>query len=324
MNLKSKIPVWLKYIIKAIPHFFYDSYRFYKYSGFRSVKKENSLVALIVHDYHVIEKGLTMPETRFGFGKAKMLVLISNCKLYINRFGYNNGQVKHSVQVILEYEKTHAQEGHKLDNDLINAIQSLKDIAHENKVCEQIQITKNEYFSHTSSPFSQFSNSRKSIRNYVETDLKISRIQNAINLARNTPSACNRQTSRVYVYTDKEQIKRILDVQGGNRGFGHLTNKLIVIAADQGVFFGLNERYQTYIDGGMFAMNILYALHHEKIAGCILNCSHSVEKDKRMRQVCPINKSEVYIAMITCGEAPEQFMIAQSYRNPLEEYLKVF
>ncbi|MBT8318065.1 MAG: nitroreductase family protein [Lutibacter sp.] len=324
MNLKSKIPVSLKYFLKAIPTFSYDFYRFYKYSGLNSTKKESSLVALIIHDYHVIEKGLTMPETQLGFGKAKMFILISSCKDYIKRFGYNHEQVKHAVKVILEYKNLHDKLGFKLDEELINELQSLKNIANETSPSVQISITKSDYFSHTSSSFLEFSNSRKSVRNYSEKNLSIDKIINAVALARNTPSACNRQPSKVYVYTNKDKIKEILDVQGGNRGFGHLTNKLIVIAADQSVFFGINERYQTYVDGGMFAMNLLYALHHEKILGCILNCSHTDKKDKQMREVCPINKSEVYIAMIACGEAPEQFKIAQSYRNSLEKYVKVF
>jgi hypothetical protein len=50
-----------------------------------------------------------------------------------------------------------------------------------------------------------------------------------------------------------------LKLQGGIRGFGHLTNKLIVITSDTAVFLMMKD--QAFIDGGMYAMNVLYGLH---------------------------------------------------------------
>ena len=57
------------------------------------------------------------------------------------------------------------------------------------------------------------------------------------------------------MYTNKNQIAKILEVQGGNRGFGHLANRLIIITSEVGVFTGVAERNQVYIDGGMYARN---------------------------------------------------------------------
>ena len=81
-----------------------------------------------------------------------------------------------------------------------------------------------------------------------------------------------------------------------------------------GLFGGIAERYQVYIDGGMYAMNLLYALHYNQIAACILNCSHTPEKDELLRNICGIKDSENFIAMIACGIPPERFKIAISRR----------
>jgi hypothetical protein len=54
-----------------------------------------------------------------------------------------------------------------------------------------------------------------------------------------------------------------------------------VITAELGVFMNLDERNQAYTDGGMYAMNLLLALHHHQIAACPLNCSHSAAKDRK-------------------------------------------
>jgi nitroreductase len=322
--IRSKIiPNWIKYTIKGIPSFWYDFIRFYKHSAYRNTEGKNHLIAKIIHDYHIIEKGLTMPETRMGFGKHKIIDLINECTQFISKYGEDNQQVEHALKVINEYKEFHVKSNYKLDYEVENSIKHLISITNNTKCTMQRVIKKEEYFSRVEDDFSAFSNSRASVRNYSLEELDINHIINSVSLARNTPSACNRQTSKVYIYTNKKDIEAVLQVQGGNRGFGHLTNKLIVITADVSVFFGINERYQAYIDGGMFAMNLLYSLHYNKIAACILNCSNTNKKDLMMRKVCDIKDNEVFIAMISCGKSPDQFKIALSHRNLIDDYVTV-
>lgn len=321
--IKKIVPNWLKYTLKVLPSYWYDFTRFYKFSGFTSLKNENQLRAMIIHDYHVIEKGLTMPETRFGFGVPKLLTLISLCERYINKYGYSNMQIKHAVQVINEYVDFHRKANFSLGKDVEEAINRIGALSNDNSKTTQRTISSKDYFANIESGFSSFSASRSSVRNYADKEIDLNDIIDAVSLARNTPSACNRQTAKAYVFTKKEDIDAILNLQGGNRGFGHLANKLIVVTADLSVFFGANERYQTYVDGGMFAMNLLYALHEKEILACILNCSHNAKKDKAMRRVCPINENEVFIAMISCGMAPDEFKVALSCRNPIDNYITI-
>ena len=52
---------------------------FRRYVQYSSVTNENSsskLISRIIADYHVIEKGLTMNDARFGFGKERLIQLI--------------------------------------------------------------------------------------------------------------------------------------------------------------------------------------------------------------------------------------------------------
>ena len=138
-------------------------------------------------------------------------------------------------------------------------------------------------------------------------------------MAKNAPSACNRQSWRTYVFTNKKLIEEILLTQGGNRGFGHLANKLIVISGNVSVFGGSHERNQVFIDGGIYAMNVLYALHFNEIAACILNCSFDIEYDQKLRKLCGIKDSEVFITMIACGLPVDSFKVALSPRKDLSQ-----
>nr|WP_321356191.1 nitroreductase family protein [uncultured Draconibacterium sp.] len=297
----------------------YDFKLYSKYSASFGSNTATKLIGIIIKDYHVIEKGLTMPESRLGFGQQKLVILIQNCINYIQLHGEGDEQLNHAIQVIIEYKEFHNENGFKLEEETIRSIKSLEDIVSNASSCQQIETTKEDYFKYTESAFPKFAYSRASVRNFTEEDIPIEKIINALEISKKTPSACNRQAWRTYVYSDKKLIEAILTVQGGNRGFGHLTNKLIVITAELGVFENVPERYQAYIDGGMYAMNLLYGLHYEKIAACILNCSHSPEKDIKLRELINIKLSEVFIAMIVCGIPQESFKIAYSKRYNLEE-----
>ncbi len=294
----------------------YDMNRYLAYSDLTSATP-TQLIGKIIKEYHVVEKGLTMPETRFGFGKVLLIGLSKDCITYIKRYGKNEEQLIHAIEVILEYENFHKLHGFKLDDDVLKAINDLKQYAEGVSFCAQIETSKDDFFKYAESSFVDFSNSRSSVRNYTEQDISIETMNEVLDIARNTPSACNRQCSRTYVYTNKDQIKTILEAQGGNRGFGHLANKIIIITAEVGVFTGVQERNEAFIDGGMYAMNLLYALHYKHIAGCILNCSHDINKDRKLRKLCNIKESEVFIAMISCGIPPENFKIATSKRYDL-------
>lgn len=325
---KAILPQSLKYRIKNIllkfsfyNSYYYDLKRYFSYSSTQSSDNEIKLIAEMIRYYHVVEKGLTMPQTRLGFGKELILSLCNMCEKYVTLYNCTNDQFLHTINILNEYKFFHEKNNYQLDNIIISSIENLNlKVQKVNFEIEfQISISKDEYFKNINCSFVDFSNSRHSVRNFnSEVELDVDRICQAIQLAKNTPSACNRQPWRTYVFSNKNQIKKILELQGGNRGFGHLTNKLVIITSEVGGFFGVHERNQAFIDGGMYAMNLLFGLHHYEIATCILNCSHSKAKDIQMRKICNINESEVFIAMIACGIPPNEFKIATSKRFEIE------
>ena len=74
--------------------------------NFRSLLKEDinadTIMKRILLRYHVIEKGLTMPERRNGFGKDVLLGLISDIENYINQYGNQNEQIPVAIGVVSE------------------------------------------------------------------------------------------------------------------------------------------------------------------------------------------------------------------------------
>ena len=260
-----------------------------------------------------------------GFGKEVVLDLINLCNQYIDIYGTTNVQLHNAIAVLLAYIEFHKDKSFTIAENIVTAIKLLSQRVNNSDVLpqQQIHITKEEYFNDINRSFEAFSNSRKSVRNYASKDLPIEKILKAIELARNTPTSCNRQSNRIYIYTNQQKIQEILKLQGGSRGFLELANKLIIVTNELGVYESTRERKQGYIDGGIYTMNLLYALHYNKVVCCVLNCGTTKANDLKIRSLISIRDSEELIVMIACGEAVENFEIASSPRIPTENFIKI-
>ena len=304
-----------RFVVNRLKTFFqYDEDLFFMHSSIWHTELQSKRIGVIVLLYHVIEKGLTMPEMKLGFGREKLSQLIDECSNFRNKYDITNTQYVHALGVIQEYKKVHQQHHFELEPQLQMKIDTLLNSVVQIPVIAQTEMTKENYFAANEASFFDFSQSRKSLRNFSGT-IEMSQINKAIALAQNTPSTCNRQPVRLHVVESKDKIAKVLEIQKGNRGFGHLVDKAIVVTADLSIYQSAEERYTSYVDGGMHAMNLLYALHYYKIAACPLNWSKSPEEDLKLRATIDIPASEVVVLVIACGDVPMEFKIAASVRN---------
>lgn len=320
-KLKSILSFSIPFVL--IPGFFRDYLRYIKHSGVMGGKNQDKLTGHIIASYHVVEKGLTMPETRLGFGRENLEYLINLCKIFIRKYGKEDFQVMHAISVVLEYKEFHKEHNYALDTTLLDKIKELASMVEDVSPNHQQIVTNENYFSEVNSSFDKFSESRKSIRNYTNEDIPLETIKAAVKLAQNAPSACNRQTVKVHVVSEPDKVQEVLRLQAANRGFGHLANKAIIVTCELGVFHGLRERNAGFVDGGLLAMNLLYALHYYKIAACTLNCSLSIKTEKKIKKICNIKESESLVLMICCGIPPQEFNFASSTRYPVDHILSI-
>lgn len=270
--------------------------------------------------YHIVEKGLTMPEPRPGFGRA---VVVSLCRTIFayDSLGlpHNELEFRQSVSVLKEYLEFHALIGFQLDEEVAGLLKKVDSAFRDVEGEKQIRISSKEYFSTVDKPFDVFCNSRFSVRNYTNREIPLEVLHECIDLAQKSPSFCNRQPTRVHIVKSPEKKEAILAVQNGNRGFGHLAETLLVLTSVVSTTKDIHERNENHLNGGMFAMTLLNALHWKKIAACSLNWSVSDDKDQKLRKVLGIPDNEVALLVISCGYPPEEFSMARSPRKKWNE-----
>src|SRR5690554_336616 len=108
--IKKAVPWKLRIYRSAAAIYLHDMRNFIKYSStFNRYDTELKLKGFLTKAYHVVEKGLTMPEPRLGFGKENIARLIELCKLYSTKgFDKSALEFRHSIQILNEYLQYHA------------------------------------------------------------------------------------------------------------------------------------------------------------------------------------------------------------------------
>jgi len=117
--------------------------------------------------------------------------------------------------------------------------------------------------------------------------------------------------------------QQMLACQNGNRGFGDTAPVVALVTVDLRNFLDASERYQGWIDGGLFAMNLLLGIHAQGYGACCLNWSALPAQDKAVRGLGVIPPHESIIMMIAIGGLREKFKVARSPRRGIESVMKI-
>ncbi|WP_321996246.1 nitroreductase family protein [Draconibacterium orientale] len=293
---------------------------FLRYSGIMGFNSERKLLAAITFNYHTIEKGLSMHELRLGFGKEKISKILERIKQYIAKnYDTEKSQFIAACSVLLRYYQIHQE-----SNFDIGSYFKIRDFEIINRYADteiggNIYCNSASYFENNSANYEKFSKSRHSVRQFSSEKVDTKLIKEAVELAKYCPSACNRQAINTYYVDSKQTIDKILKIQRGLDASAKYVNQLLVISADRSHFFTSGERYQHFIDGGIFIQSLLLALHHKKIAACPLHWSVNFQKDIALRKVIGYQKSEKVVCLVAIGNIDQSFKVPFSQRKNLEE-----
>lgn len=278
----------------------------------------------LIFYYHKIEKGLALSNPRVGFGEPAILYLIDSLEQYVRKYSWDEtSQI--SLNTLYLYYDFNLRNNNKLE-ELHERLEKLKSSLGSNSLTNEggvLDLEKSDILKDSSIDFSKFANSRHSIRHFSSEEVPVELIKQAIKMAQKTPSVCNRQSSIVHIFDNKDKQKQALSFQNGNAGFGDKASKILLVTADAEDFFGAGERNQAFIDGGMFAMSLIYALHSLGVGSCALNLALDYRVANRLKNDMGIKQKEILIMMIAVGHIPESLKVAASPRKKLDEITRI-
>ena len=277
---------------------------------------EKQYEAVITRLQHTIEKGLAYLDYRAGFGKNNISALLASMENYLAD-GYSRETFffQTALSTLLMYISKNKEYG--IENiELENHIKKLGETKSKNGgVIKFLPLSPEEI---KTLGYKDFVKSRHSMRHFSKESVDVERVERAVQLAQYTPSACNRQGWKTIIISNKRVVKEVCANQNGNEGFGHEFDKMLLITADLRCFNRDRELYQAFIDGGMYAENILNALHYEHIASVPLSASFNEVQEMNMRKLLNLHEAEVLILLIGIGNYPEICQTARSERKQAE------
>lgn len=309
----------MKIISFAFGGFAYDFYRYFKYAAWRK-SGENKREYRAVKIYHRLEKSMSFKNRNTTSGTEAVLALYNFYKereTDFNRLGY---QEKIGLKVLSEF-LADMESNDKRINQVREFCKSFGDIPI--KSGGVIDYSEKELLAGKLDSPESFFMSRYSVRDFKQKQVERDVIERAISLALKTPSACSRQAWHVYHIDSREKIDIILSLQNGNRGFGHETPCLLILTADLSAFDTAGERYQHWIDGGMFSMSLVMALHSLGLGSCCLNWNKVFVDDIKLRKLVNIENSHTVMMMLAVGYANDNLKVCCSERSPLNEVYSV-
>lgn len=289
------------------------------------IKSKNAMEAKILRHTHVLEKGMSLSHPRSGFGVQRASELLNFIDEYTSE-GYkpdDSSAILNALGVLRAYIEFHRQRNFQPE-EIIKGLQKWETYIPAQSEYGIKTITFDDLKTSIYGEFPDFFNSRHAIRQFAEEPITMDEIKRAVTLAMRAPSACNRQSCKVYFYTDSDVNASIGNNIPGNAGFKEEVKNYLVVTSDISAFYDSFERNQVYVDGGIFAFALAESLHYYGIGSCILQNGETKERDRNIRAVCTnIPENEKIIVFLAVGHYKKEFSYAVSHRKILEDVLVV-
>lgn len=310
-------------LILLVRNSFIDAKLFYLHSMVFKDDTFNKIESRIILHYHGIEKGFLFENFRHKFGLFRVIELIELLKKEVVVKNHKKSQIAVAYLAMCKYYERHLNDGIDIsdffkveDYDFFKNLSTLNlDIVESHN--------RSDFFKKSNSNFSEFSKSRGSIRSFTGEKISIETINKIIDLSKTAPSVCNRQPTKVYYVESKSKIDQIFDIQQGLKGYSDEIVQLLVLVSDRNYFYTIGERNQLYIDGGMFLMNLLYAIHFHNVGACPAHWGFNHKQEKEIHKKLNLTESEKVICLVPIGIPKNEFKTTLSLRRNNDEILKI-
>lgn len=312
--------------VRKIFYFWHDMCRTYRYMHWDSRSARTRYwptSSSLLFQYHKLEKGLCIPGAKRAFGADPAESTIEILKEWRQGgFRADDPVYRGALETLRAYrDRLYETPLDGRDDIVLSLERELSQADGPEVVAGRPNKVELNHDIGLFAVLEKMSLQRRSVRSFSPQTVALELIERAISIAQLSPSACNRQPCRVHVFSNRNAIDKMLSLQNGNRGFGQTIPTLLVLTAETTGFFDASERNQPYVDGGLFAMSLLYALHAQGVASCCLNWCVSPSEDRVAHYRGSIPDSEIIVMYIAIGYAADDALVPRSPRRAVDSIL---
>lgn len=271
---------------------------------------------------HALEKGMGVNNVKTGYGKEKVVALMEALYLLQERNMQDTYVYKESVAVLYAYfsfQKKNGVDVSCLEKEFLELNTHISQ-----KYDAGIKIvSKAELLNGLNGNFQELVDTRHSMRRCSGEEITESEFLEAIKCAIKAPSACNRQPCKVYYALDTEKNKALSMLVPGNRAFANDIRYYCVVTADR-AYFGGEELFQWYVNGGIFVAYLTLAMHSVGIGSCVFQWPDFYKTENELRKLIGCKESEAIVSVIGFGKYPEELKCICAQRKEFGETVVKF
>lgn len=163
---------------------------------------------------------------------------------------------------------------------------------------------------------------RRSVRWFTEEPVPTDLVAQAIQMASQAPSACNRQPFFVKMSQVPAQAASIAKLAMGTSGFAENIRCLCVIVGDQSCYEAERDRHVIYVDGGLFAMQLMLALETLGLSSCPINWPDIESLELKIQRRLKLAVFHRPVMLLAVGYADQNGGIPASVKKTSDQLLQ--
>jgi len=283
-------------------------------------KRLKSNYYLLVRNTHRIEKGLTMKPRRDVFAvkyiKNTVDFLEGLLKLKKNR----DPQIEWVLSVLNKYFTSTG------DNSTINKQRDrFNNLLKRFKIREESLKKSIPYLRYnninskiTYEDFYTLTVQRRSIRWFEKKKVPRQKVDKAIKVAIQSPSACNRQPFKYYIIDNPELLTEIVKLPMGTSGYSHNIPLFIATVGDLSAYESDRDRHLIYIDASLANMSLMLALETLGLSSCPINWPDIEYREVKMAKLLNLKPYQRPVMCMGVGYADLNGLIAFSEKKSID------
>ena len=295
---------------------------FYKKYNMGTEESLNKLGYESIIHTHTLEKGMEHFELRpFAVEKTRYIMSLikreSKYENYENKFAFING-----INSLREYKKIYGEHNWINKDEYKKVDEFLKNYSKvENQKAGAYILTKKELQKDYEIDYLKFVKSRHSTRNYKNEPIKLDDVKAAVEMAKYSASACNRQYIKLHFYPSGKMRDNVIHYALGKGGLYLDGVNTFIVTFDVNGLSGIGERNQGYFNAGLYSTNLVNAFHSLGIGTCFIQFANSVKDEDDLKRKNEIPEYERIAVILFAGYYDEKSIFAVSPRKNVSELL---
>ena len=270
---------------------------------------------------HRLEKGILMKPRRIPFGLNYIEETVNAfCKASDEgRISISREEFLWAHDVLVEYFDIHSEVSEVTTfRKVFDSWQIEGDIASASKRVPYLRDIESEVPVSYDSLF-ELARLRRSVRWFSRRKVEREKLEKALLIAAQSPSACNRQPFRFHFFDDDELIRDVVSIPMGTAGYSQQIPTIAVVVGQQRHYFSERDRHVIYIDASLATMSFLFALESLGLSSCCINWPDVEEKELRLEKLIGLEADERPIMLLAIGYPDPEGMVAYSAKKSPEE-----